>query len=79
MFKEKKDNLINFIYKKQRTSCDYDMYRINPESRSPSFCDCKYGWDGKNFGEQNGCPEFRLLYKLLNKMTDEEYNNILSR
>jgi len=44
------------------------------------FCDCKYGFTGKaEYGEQTCCPELRTVVELLDKMTEEEYINILSR
>ena len=67
------------VIKLQRQHCDYDMFRIKPNATPPSFCDCKYGFDGKKNGEQNGCPELRELSYLLSMMTDVEYKEIMSR
>ena len=40
-------------------------------------CDCKYGFSSK--GEQTGCPELRCALEVLRLITDEEYENIITR
>lgn len=47
-------------------------------------CDCKYG--GETFrrgalagGEQTGCPELRLVYLILEALTDEEWETLGER
>lgn len=74
-----REELKEIVKNTQRTNCDYDGFP-NREMNRPVFCDCKYGFDGiKKNGEQNGCPEFRVLSLLLSKMTDAEYLEILNR
>jgi hypothetical protein len=79
MFADSKINLIKRINFLQRDKCDYDMFRINKESKPPSFCDCKYGHDDIFKGEQNGCPELRLVHHILSVMTEEEFQEFLKR
>jgi hypothetical protein len=50
---------------------------------SENFCDCKYGLDDKEmieFGsETTGCPELRTVIYFLEKITEEEFKEILNR
>ena len=76
MFAINKDELIHSLLKMQRKACSYDMnINLNP----PPFCDCKYGYDGRQHGERTGCPELRLVVKILANMTDYEYSSLLNR
>lgn len=66
-----------------RESCQYSGNW--PEN----FCDCKYGVKGKPMfpkysndlqvrdisGEQCGCPELRSIYRVIENMSDEEWND----
>lgn len=44
---------------------------------SDNRCDCKYGGPNEDFrwrgGEQSGCPELRSLYRIVEMMTDDEW------
>ena len=76
MFSISKEKLIDSLSKMQRKACSYDMnIPLNP----PSFCDCKYGYDGKKYGENTGCPELRLVVHILENMTDHEYASLFNR
>lgn len=79
MFADTKKNLLTRVIALQRTKCDYDAFQMNKNSTPPPFCDCKYGEGSKFSGEENGCPELRLVAHLLSVMTDEEYKVLLSR
>lgn len=81
MFAISKSALVSFLHLKQRSTCAYDSFSFRENSNPPSFCDCKYGWDGKSkfIGEENGCPELRLAHAIFSAMTDEEYKNLLER
>ena len=79
MFIISKDSLLEVIHKMQRKSCGYDMYSCNKDSKQPSFCDCKFGFDDKQYGEQTGCPELRCVLELLTLITYKEYEEIMSR
>jgi len=74
MFYHNKTETRNALHLLQRVTCSYDGNH-NPEP--PSFCDCKYGYDGNSRGEDNACPELRTVVDLLDKMTEKEYNRIL--
>ena len=41
-------------------------------------CDCKYGGPTDN-SESTGCPELRNVEHVLSVMTDQEWENFLSR
>ena len=78
MFYGKRIQVRNALHLLQRKVCGYDgLFRENP----PPFCDCKYGWDNtqKPYSETTCCPELRTVVELLDKMTEKEYNKILSR
>ena len=77
MFGIGKRRLLKTIHIMQRSFCCYDMMR---DGDPPSFCDCKYGYDGRGYqGEQTGCPELRLLHELLSVMSEDEYKELVSR
>ena len=80
MFAVDKNKLSQTIHILQRKSCSYDMGNL--EQDPPSFCDCKYGWSGERkslASESNSCPELRLVHKLLETMTEEEYQDLVRR
>jgi hypothetical protein len=78
MFYGEKEQVKRALHKMQREVCQYDSFR-HPDP--PDFCDCKYGFDEDHhlYSEKCGCPELRTVVELLDKMTEEEYNRILSR
>jgi hypothetical protein len=45
------------------TLCAYHPGHGDPEKWPVSRCDCKFGASGR--GEQNGCAEMRLVYRML--------------
>lgn len=73
MFAVEKNKLTKAVDIMQKALCQY---------RS-DCCDCKYGANnfetGRHSGEECGCPELRLLVKILDIMTDEEYYDLLAR
>lgn len=79
MFYTDKSQLIATISILQRENCVYDHIGF---AQPAIFCDCKYGYKGKNksdSSEQTGCPELRCVLHLLNKMTEKEYKKIMER
>lgn len=52
---------------------------------SPDFCDCKFGLlenpskDQGYLGEQNGCPEMRVVIEFLRKITPKEFEIVSDR
>ena len=72
MFFCKKKELIKALDILQKERCLYG---------GGGFCDCKYGYRGDRgyVGETSCCPELRSVVVLLGLMTEEEYNDILSR
>lgn len=79
MFYGDKQLVRNSLHLIQREVCCYDgNFSENP----PATCDCKYGYSLdllKSDSEKTGCPELRTVVELLDRMTEEEYNTILSR
>jgi len=79
MFYGEKEQVENSLRLLQRKVCCYDGLLF---PTPPPFCDCKYGYDPKaklGLSEQTCCPELRTVIELLDKMTEQEYNDILSR
>ncbi len=79
MFYGEKGEVRNALHLLQREVCVYD---VNFHKDPPKICDCKYGYAHnllKGNSEISGCPELRTVVELLDKMTEEEYNAILSR
>jgi hypothetical protein len=79
MFYGFKNEVREALHLMQRKVCGYDGLFVTVE---PSFCDCKYGYSPTTKmrdSEATGCPELRTVVDLLDKMTEEEYNNILLR
>jgi len=81
MFYGEKDKVRKSLHEMQRNVCVYDGFF---SEEPPNFCDCKYGYTASltedlRWSERNGCPELRTVVELLDKMTEEEYNAILSR
>jgi len=61
-----------------------EVIRKNLCCYSGDPCDCKYGVYAKKpnsqwAGEKTGCPEMRQAVAMFKEMTEEEYNEILSR
>jgi hypothetical protein len=78
MFYGDKKLVTKSLHLMQRNVCCYDMGHMSDDQAT--FCDCKYGYNPKEkWGEQTGCPELRTVVELLNKMTEEEYTEILNR
>jgi hypothetical protein len=77
MFYEYKDKLKESIKIIKGDVCAYGQKEVGER------CDCKYRNNEKShapFSESfSGCAELSNVYYLLDKMTDEEYKNILSR
>lgn len=75
-----KVSLIKSLHFLQRSQCQYDLFVVESRSKPPEFCDCKYGFVGNvGYGEQTACPELRLVVELLEKMTEEEYEELCKR
>lgn len=78
MFYGNKDEVKNTLRLMQKNVCAYDL-GFFPEEKEIK-CDCKYGYNPKQtYGERTGCPELRTVVKLLEKMTEQEYMDILQR
>lgn len=76
MFVLERKKLLSQIIKMQRSACSYDnMLRDEPAP----VCDCKYGIDNAPSGERNGCPELRNVTRLLEAMTDKEYEKFMKK
>jgi hypothetical protein len=71
--------LARVIARVQRHLCAY-CHDKSGDSTS-GFCDCKYGGEhvGGQSHEDNGCPEMREAFAVINAMTDEEYEKINQR
>lgn len=74
MFGIEKQRLIENLERIRNVKC---CAYINSEH----FCDCKYGKSGDEvglFGDENfnGCPELRMVIKLLKVMDYETFNNL---
>ena len=82
MFVGDRESVKKVLHIIQRHHCSYDMMSVGfTNVEPPSMCDCKYGYvaEREGSGEKTGCPELRCVVELLTLMTDDEYNNILSR
>lgn len=75
MFFGNREEVLNTIQKIQREKCVYDMGFGKP----PNFCDCKYGYDNRPYNEKTSCPELRCVIRLLENITDKEYEDIIER
>ena len=77
MFYEERNKLKESIKIIKGDVCAYGQKEIGRR------CDCKYRNEEKThrpFSESfSGCAELSNVYHLLDKITDEEYENILSR
>lgn len=68
-----KDELIVAIEAIRRVHCKY-----LPGMTGSGFCDCKFGGKDINSvsGEQTGCPELRTVGRLLEKMSEKDYQSL---
>lgn len=47
---------------------------------NPERCDCKYGFEKlHSTGEATGCPEARAAMKIIEAMSQAEYNELTAR
>lgn len=77
MFVIERKKLLSQIIKIQRMACSYDNMLL---AEPTSFCDCKYGIGEEGFcGERTGCPKLRNVTRLLEAMTDEEYEKFMEK
>jgi hypothetical protein len=68
MFGVNKEDLLKGIEVVRRQRCCYSQ---------PDFCDCKYRpANPPDHGENTGCPELRMAYKLISAMTPDEFNTL---
>ncbi len=79
MFVQDRKALIETLTKMQRHACCYDMFRYKEDATPARFCDCKYGMNGEERGEQTGCPELRCIVLLLQSMTDNQFAKIMHK
>jgi hypothetical protein len=74
MFGVNKSDLLEGLKVVQKRRCGY--------GGGPK-CDCKYGVSEKTFNnatsEQNGCPELSEALRIIQAMTDNEFNRITKR
>ena len=77
MFYEERTKLKESVKIIKGDVCAYGQKEVG------KMCDCKYRKDENShapFSESfSGCAELSNIYYLLDKMTDEEYEHILSR
>jgi len=68
-----RQDLIDAVEQIRKTCCKY------LSGIEGGFCDCKFGMAdfGKNTGEQTGCPELRMVVRLLETMSDETYSGMM--
>ena len=77
MFGCSKERLIAGLVNINKAHCAY-----NNGNSDLGRCDCKYGAGEKynpNSELGNGCPEIRSVTKILEKMTDDEYEELCKR
>jgi len=85
MFFTERNKLLEAIRIMQRENCVYDLFGKTTRGKDVPVayrCDCKYGYLGKPSSassEVTGCPELRSVCALLANITDEEYEQILTR
>tara|TARA_Y100000310_G_scaffold334897_1_gene415672 strand:+ start:8339 stop:8788 length:450 start_codon:yes stop_codon:yes gene_type:complete len=73
MFGVTKEDIINTLKALRKKTCVYT---------SENFCDCKFGYDNTQnhvASEQNGCPELRTTIGVLERMTEDEWQDITAR
>ena len=63
--------------------CCYLPGHKNPEIWPVSLCDCKYcgptTFGDSNFSEKTGCPEMKTLYRIVEALNDEEWEELIKQ
>jgi len=76
MITRSRTEMLDALERMGASVCAYSM----PGRGWAKTCDCKYGADSLlRRGEENGCPELRLMKLALSRMTDEQWEEIVER